>query len=134
MERCHCRSLMHVVCQHHFPSKVAWYHYETTTSLSCQNSTCRTWHNLNWYCVKCTCFGISYSASVHSNASKAVRSSCTSRHTVLFCDISLHGMRTQSQIGIVGFCSSVLNFTCCLHIVGYDTVKLGSGLLQCHFK
>jgi len=34
--------------------------------------------DLNWYCVKCTCFRISYVVS--PNASNAVRSSYTARH------------------------------------------------------
>jgi len=68
-------------------------------------------NTLNWYCVKRTCFWISYSlwqclACNSSNASKAVRSSYTAcyAHAELFCNISLHGERTrQSPIAIVLF-------------------------------
>jgi len=37
-------------------------------------------NNLNWYCVERTYFSISYSGSVSSNASKAVRSLYTAMH------------------------------------------------------
>ena len=39
-------------------------------------------NTLNWYCVECTCFGISSSGSATSpNSSEAVRSSYTAMHT-----------------------------------------------------
>jgi len=38
------------------------------------------WNTLNWYCVECTCFRISYFGSASSNASKAVRCSYTATH------------------------------------------------------
>jgi len=56
-------------------------------SLPCLNSTyAMIWNSshfwtLNRYCVECTCFGISYSGSASSNASKAVRNSYTTMHT-----------------------------------------------------
>jgi len=57
-------------------------------------------NTLNWYCVKRTCFGISYSGSASSNASQAVRNSYTA-HAKLFCSILLHGGRTQSPITFI---------------------------------
>jgi len=42
-------------------------------------------NNLNWCCVECMCFRISYSGSASSNASKAVSSLYCNAHEELFC-------------------------------------------------
>jgi len=44
-------------------------------------------------------------------------------HKELFCNISLHGGKTQSPIEIVLFCSFDPNFICCLYLLGYDKIK-----------
>jgi len=41
----------------------------------------------------------------------------------LFCNISFHGERTQTQIVIFLFCSLSLSFICCLSLLGYKRIK-----------
>jgi len=65
-------------------------------------------------CSEICCFG-------SARCSKVVRSPYNARE--LFCDISLHGMRTQSQITINGFCSLGPNIIFCLHLQGYDKIE-----------
>jgi len=84
-------------------------------------------NTLNWYCVKCTCFGIFYFGSTSSNASKVVRSAYTAMHIQSCFVIFRFMMRRQSPIAIVLFYSFSLDFICCLHLLGYDKTDMLAG-------
>ena len=62
------------------------------------------------------------------DTSKAVRSSYTTRHSELFCNIPLHGVKTQSQITIV--LQFGISFVRCLDLLDCDRIKYGLDLLQ----
>jgi len=70
-------------------------------------------NKLNCYCVKRTCFGISYSGCASSNASKAVRSSYTATHTKSCFWIFRLMVWGRSLKSRSLFCNLGLNFICC---------------------
>ena len=54
-------------------------------------------------------------------------------HAELFCNISLHGKRTQPPIAIVLFCSFGLNFMCCLHLNYHKTQQFQTTVERQYF-